>query len=59
MKIPKSLMGAILLGIGVQAITSCAKKEEPAVPSKEQRQGAQAAPQPAPDAEPCPACGMG
>lgn len=58
MKVSKALLGAIVLGIAVQATTSsCTKKDKDAIkPAQEQPSDV------VPDNNPpydCPACGMG
>ncbi|MGV3538967.1 MAG: hypothetical protein ACO1OQ_04105 [Rufibacter sp.] len=57
MKLPKSVLGAILLGITVQT-TSCIGEEELPQPTAEQEKGSsENGPKPSPIN--CPACGMG
>jgi hypothetical protein len=55
MKLPKALLGAVVVGITVQATVSCSKKEAPE--PKEQTAKGEKAPVRAPDN--CPGCGMG
>jgi hypothetical protein len=56
MKLPKSLLSAILIGIVVQT-TSCKKdKDIPDPKAKLEKQKEQGKSNPS---EPCPACGMG
>ncbi len=55
MKLPKALLGAILVGVAVQA-TGCKKGSEP-TPKGEQ--GAKAEKEAAKTPANCPACGMG
>jgi len=61
MKVSKALLGAILVGIAVQATTtSCTKKDKDLI--KPQSEAHAANEQPAaqnPDPNCCPACGMG
>lgn len=52
MKLPKALLGAILVGVAVQS-TSCIKKDDPA-PKEGQQKGGKSAPP-----VNCPACGLG
>lgn len=54
MKLPKSLLGAILIGITVQTTTSCNKDKS--VKPKEKKEEVKK-PYNMPDG--CPACGMG
>jgi len=56
MKIPKVLLGAMLVGIAVQTTTSCTKKEQAKIQPMPEQQKEQAQP---PNYDPCPACGMG
>lgn len=57
MKLPKSLLSAILIGIAIQTTTSCKKdKELPDPKAKQEAQKEQGKNTPS---EPCPACGMG
>lgn len=60
MKISKTLLGAILVGIAVQTTaSSCTKKDKDVI---KPQSGVQAGEQPAsqnPDPASCPACGMG
>ncbi|SEW55867.1 chryseobasin-related MNIO class RiPP peptide [Chitinophaga arvensicola] len=51
MKLPKSLLGAILIGITVQTTTSCNKDKS--VKPKEKKEVKK------PGEDGCPACGMG
>ena len=51
MKLPKTLLSAILIGIAVQTITSCEKdKTDPKEKQKQEEKK---------KTDPCPACGMG
>ncbi|MBC9934718.1 hypothetical protein [Chitinophaga qingshengii] len=52
MKLPKSLLGAILVGISMQTVTSCKKDKAPTV--KEEKKGDKKT-----NPDNCPACGMG
>jgi len=57
MKLSKSLLSAILIGIAVQATTSCKKDKElpdPKVKQEAQKEAGKSNP-----LYPCPACGMG
>ncbi|WP_188316039.1 chryseobasin-related MNIO class RiPP peptide [Chitinophaga agrisoli] len=58
MKLSKSLLSAIVLGIGMHTITSCTKEKqaEPTVGKLQKELQQQAAPG---HSDPCPACGMG
>jgi hypothetical protein len=60
MKISKTLLGAILVGVAVQAtVSSCTKKDNDLIkPQSEAQVSEQSAP-PNPDPACCPACGMG
>lgn len=53
MKLPKTLLSAILLGIAVQTTTSCGKDKLPD-PKKQE-----ASDDKKKTVDPCPACGMG
>ena len=57
MKLPKALIGAIAVGVAVQATTSCGSKKNDPAPKEEQaaKTGQQNGPQPFN----CPACGLG
>lgn len=55
MKLSKSLLSAILIGIAVQTLPSC-KKEKQIPDSKKENKGNENNNQPS---APCPACGMG
>jgi len=55
MKVSKSLLGAILLGITLQTLPSC-KKEKPDAKAKQEAQKKE---QGKTNTDPCPACGMG
>jgi hypothetical protein len=61
MKISKTLLGAILVGVAVQTTaSSCTKKDKDAIkPKSEVQANEQAATQNNPDPGSCPACGMG
>lgn len=52
MKLPKTLLSAILIGIAVQTMTSCEKEKTPDPKEKQKQEKTQQ-----PDS--CPACGMG
>jgi hypothetical protein len=56
MKLPKALLAAIVLGITLQATSSCGKDKE-VVGSQTTKEAEKENPKPVPD--PCPACGMG
>jgi hypothetical protein len=60
MKISKTLLGAILVGVAVQtSVSSCTKKDNDLIkPRSEAQVSEQSAPQ-NPDPACCPACGMG
>lgn len=51
MKLPKTLLSAVLIGIAMQTITSCTKEKTPDPKEKPKQEKQQ------PDG--CPACGMG
>ena len=55
MKLPKSLLAAIVIGIAVQTTTSCSKDKDVPDPKKKEvkKEGAGSYP------DNCPACGMG
>jgi len=58
MKLPKTLLGAIAVGVAVQATTSCGSKKNDPTPKEEQagkttQQGGTKTP------INCPACGLG
>lgn len=56
MKIPKTLLGAILVGIAVQTtVSSCTKKDNESLKGSEQKKATNQQPEP----YYCPACGMG
>jgi hypothetical protein len=55
MKLPKLLLGAMLLGIAVET-TSCSKKNHEVTPTDQVNNNPTNQPEPT---EPCPACGMG
>ncbi|MFC0773776.1 chryseobasin-related MNIO class RiPP peptide [Terrimonas alba] len=57
MKLSKSLLSAILIGIVVQTTTSCKKDKD--IPDPKAKQEAQKEQEKTNPAEPCPACGMG
>ena len=57
MKLSKSLLSAILIGIVVQTTTSCKKDKD--IPDPKAKQEAQKEQVKTNLAEPCPACGMG
>lgn len=57
MKLSKSLLGAILIGITVQTTTSCKKDKELTDPKAKQE--AQKEAEKSNPSYPCPACGMG
>lgn len=52
MKLPKTLLSAVLIGIAVQTMTSCGKEKAPD-PKEKQKQEQKKLP------DGCPACGMG
>ncbi|SIO13059.1 chryseobasin-related MNIO class RiPP peptide [Chitinophaga niabensis] len=52
MKLPKTLLSAVLIGIAVQTMTSCGKEKAPD-PKEKQKQEEKKQP------DGCPACGMG
>lgn len=54
MKLSKSLLSAILIGIVVQSLPACKKEKETPKTNKENK--GQETPAPS---EPCPGCGMG
>jgi hypothetical protein len=56
MKLSKSLLSAILIGIAVQATPSCKKEKQTPATNKENK-GNENTPPPSPAS--CPACGMG
>lgn len=56
MKLSKSLLGAILIGITLQTTTSC-KKEKESPKAKQEAQKKEE--EKAKTSDPCPACGMG
>lgn len=61
MKVSKALLGAILMGITVQAVSSCDKKQNDKMKPGLQQPASdqpQSGPVPGPD-DCCPACGMG
>lgn len=53
MKLPKTLLSAILLGIAVQTTTSCGKDKLPDPKKQEANDDKKKT------VDPCPACGMG
>jgi hypothetical protein len=57
MKLSKSLLSAILIGIAVQTTSSCKKDKE--LPDPKAKQEAQKEQEKSNPSEPCPACGMG
>ena len=57
MKLSKSLLSAILIGIAVQTTTSCKKDKE--LPDPKAKQEAQKEQERTNPSDPCPACGMG
>ncbi len=60
MKISQALLGAILMGITVQAVSSCDKKQHNNIkPEVQQPVADPAHADPDPNQDPCPACGMG
>jgi hypothetical protein len=61
MKISRSLLSAIVIGIAVQATTSCTKEKEPndARAKQEAAKSGEKKSTPATYPENCPACGMG
>nr|WP_295866273.1 hypothetical protein [uncultured Chitinophaga sp.] len=56
MKLPKSLLGAILVGITLQTATSCKKEKLPTAQEEKKKQDEEFKKR-FPDG--CPACGMG
>ena len=56
MKLPKSLLGAILVGVTVQATTSCTKKD---APTPKEEQASKGEKETAKTPINCPACGLG
>lgn len=56
MKLPKSLLSAIVIGIAIQT-TSCKKDKE--LPDPKAKQEAQKEQEKSNPSGPCPACGMG
>lgn len=59
MKISKSLLGAMLVGIAIQTTTaSCTKKDQDQVRPQAEKGKMQNTETP-PASDPCPACGMG
>jgi hypothetical protein len=56
MKLPKALLGAILVGMTVQATTSCTKRDAPEPTGEKTKKGGKEAPKVPLN---CPACGMG
>jgi hypothetical protein len=60
MKISKSLLSAIVIGIAVQATTSCTKEKEPN-DARAKKEAAKGGNKTTPTTYPqnCPACGMG
>lgn len=61
MHLPKSLLGAILAGITIQAATSCQETKTPAVKEvkKDSIKAKTDTARVQPPADGCPACGMG
>ncbi|WP_156176087.1 chryseobasin-related MNIO class RiPP peptide [Hymenobacter terrenus] len=55
MKLPKSLLGALLVGITVQATTSCSEKSKPEPKEKTAKGEKETVPPP----YACQGCGMG
>lgn len=55
MKLPKTLLAAIAVGIVVQTASSCSKDKEQPKPKKDEAKKEQVTTLP----ENCPACGMG
>lgn len=53
MKLPKTLLSAILIGITVQTLTSCEKEKTPDPKEKQKQEEKRQMP------DGCPACGMG
>ncbi|NLR77016.1 hypothetical protein [Chitinophaga eiseniae] len=53
MKLPKSLLGAILVGVTMQTATSCKKDKAPTVKKEEKKEEKKVVP------DACIACGMG
>jgi hypothetical protein len=59
MKLSKSLLSAIVIGIAVQTTVVSCKKDEQAKPKKEDQANKQSETKPVDDLGSCPACGMG
>ncbi len=57
MKLPKALLGAIAVGVAVQATTSCGSKKSDPTPKEEQ--AAKGTQQSGKEPINCPACGLG
>jgi hypothetical protein len=57
MKLSKSLLSAVMIGIAVHAATSC-KKDKPS-PEKVKQEAEKKSQEKTPTPDPCPACGMG
>ncbi|WP_343671499.1 hypothetical protein [Chitinophaga sp.] len=58
MKLSKSLLSAIMIGIAVQTTVVSCGKDEQTKPKKDQA-NKQSESQPVGNQDPCPACGMG
>jgi len=57
MKLSKSLLSAVMIGIAVHAATSC-KKDKPS-PDKAKQEAEKKSQEKTSHPDPCPACGMG
>jgi len=59
MKLSKSLLSAIVIGIAVQTTVVSCSKDEQAKPKKEDQANKQSESKPTQYPDSCPACGMG
>jgi hypothetical protein len=59
MKLSKTLLSAILLGIAVQTVSSCAKQDKDDSPKPYTDNQGKQQPQNNPIPDNCPACGLG
>ena len=59
MKLPKALLGAIAVGVAVQATTSCGSKKNDPTPKEEQASNGKTNPEGSKTPINCPACGLG
>ena len=57
MKLSKTLLSAVMIGIAVHAASSC--KKETTSPEKVKQEAKKKSAEKAPVPDPCPACGMG